>query len=382
MRIRVDASNESGQLSVIGKLSAAAIAVTLSAMSLSDKLPAPIDLLLILIYIAVVLYYVRASHRKTSVAGSTELIPLFSKSFRKLAGVLLATDVAALIGIWPPYTYVHYHSPQLTALSPVPLVAGENVTIAGQHFNTLPSRLRLVVGGVPVSKYISVQSRRLEVQVPQDSVSGPVVLSNLGLLTLSATYPWVELLPVTPLMKLVAERITNSKEGSNIYFSVLNADESRSVVVYDITVNVIRFADEREVPEFAYDTAPRVQLGVIAVFDQFDHGIAGSATLKTGVGNTISLLSNFAISLRPHQVKPLSIRIVNPGGQRSASAVLSMICRFYDEKGERRQCRADRLYLVRYERGELSAREFEWSADTWERLRRWFPLTESRLSSE
>jgi hypothetical protein len=206
-----------------------------------------------------------------------------------------------------------------------------------------------------------LEEDRIELEVPQDAISGPLTLVKLGLIPgfreQSARYLWLDIKSPESTILLIGEDISRNEKEANILFSLRNATDKTHVTVYDIVVSTLVF----EEVGVLHSGGHRIDLGVAAIFDNYPQGVSSLKTTSTSLFG-----QDIIINLEPKESDSFTFRILKPDIAHNLHVLFSISALYHDDQGRRRISYSDRIYriIVDDRQGFISAESLDWNVDT------------------
>lgn len=344
------------------------VALMASLTTLSDNIAKPYRLSSgLLVGIAACLYIICRT-----VPSSIEVeskVPLYPRVLRRIAKWLIVGMGFALFLYCPWQFLAYYHpNPSIRQLSATTLIAGRKLTIVGENLPDSREDLTISFNGILAEKVYVLTRDRIELEVPPNATSGPLVLSVKSpmpwLLTTRIAKPvWVDISSQASNVIVLAEDPIMSRDQVTVRFSVRNTREDVHVTIHDILIKAI-VLDE---PYTAHFGGHRLDLGVVPLYEK-------AAQQQVSVDYQARSLfgPNFIVKLKPKESESLRFAVPVPKIAHRMHAVFSLAALYHDDQGNRRVSYSDRIYrvIVDDREGFLSAETLDWNSESYDELQR------------
>lgn len=360
------------------------VGVLLAVFSWWDKLSPPMFALVLMICLAIASAYV-IFRRVPSALPNAPPVLLFQSATRSAALCLLGGDLCVLAFIWPFYLFEQLNTPIIDSIEPSMLVAGGRAILTGRNFPVDRVKLEVAFGATSVEQYYRIEPTRLEIQIPNDAVSGPVSVFRHGESffspTLQSAAPWVYIAASSEIVRLVEEGIRPHEMSATVLFSIRNTTANLNVVVYDVSLRVLVFHQSDLLNEA---WPPRIDLGIVSVVDP--PGVKAHAMMNQEVvGRKIGLFGeNLTVPLKPGGTASFRLEVTGQQGsfdEREVRAVFMISVLYHDDEGRKRVSHSEMVYLLQEdpENKLFSLVRQDWTQQKWKqflgrtaRRHRWF----------
>ena len=261
-------------------------------------------------------------------------LPLFPRWGRRTALAVLVISIAVL-AFSPMYLVP---GPSIERLVPIDPVAGGKLQLFG-HNLPAESALTMRIGRDSVSEISVATPDYLEVRVPENATSGPIVVTRKRRLLPDqrAVYPVTSVQNLTQDVVLLTEDIRENGAGQAILFSILNTTKQRTITINDVRLETVLVQDLSGPPY----QQERIDLGIYSMLEDHTHG----AILDLLRQESIRLTDGtYTVKLPPMSSASFRFELRSPPTQHHIKLVFVIVIGFFDDTGASARAYSNRLF--------------------------------------
>jgi hypothetical protein len=221
--------------------------------------------------------------------------------------------------------------PTIERLVPIEPVAGEKLQVFGGELPT-GEALAVRIGAEPVSEIMMSTPDYLEVRVPANATSGPLLVTKRGWpRDQSVAYPVDSVLDRSQQVALNIQDIRKSGEDVVISLSILNRSKQRSLTINDLRLKPIHVLN-RGGPKYQQE---RIDLGVFTLHQGQSN--SGHVSLTTSEGTSL-MSDRYVFKLPPGDSDSLQVRLTSPSVQHQVEIAFIVVAKYDDDSGSPGEC--------------------------------------------